>query len=191
MGFLELLMLSVALAMDAFSVAVCKGLCSKKINYKNMLIIAGFFGAFQAIMPLIGWFLGNSLKTYIVAVDHWIVFGLLLALGAKMIWDALKGEDEAAAANSCEERLNLKELTVMAIATSIDALAVGITLAFLKVNMLLSVSVIGIVTFVISALGVLIGNKFGAKYQKPATVTGGAVLILIGVKILLEHLGVF
>jgi putative Mn2+ efflux pump MntP len=189
MGLFELLMLSVALSMDAFSVAVCKGLCSKKINYKNMLIIAGFFGGFQAFMPLIGWFLGNSLKAYIVALDHWIVFGLLLVLGAKMIWDVFKGEDEATAA-SCEERLSLKELTVMAIATSIDALAVGITLAFLKVNMLLSVSVIGIVTFAISAFGVLIGNKFGAKYQKPATIVGGAVLILIGTKILLEHLGI-
>ena len=163
MGIIELILIAIGLSMDAFAVAVCKGLCMRKINYKHTLIIALFFGGFQAIMPLIGWVLGKQFEQYITSVDHWIAFGLLVLIGGKMIWEVFKGEEEEAAC-SYVEKLDLKELFILAIATSIDALAVGITFAFLKVNIWMPISLIGVTTFGLSMVGVIIGNKFGEKY---------------------------
>lgn len=187
MGFLEMLLIGVGLSMDAFAVAVCKGLNMKKINYRHATIIAVFFGGFQALMPLAGWLLGKQFERYITAYDHWIAFVLLLFIGGKMIYEALRGEEES---ESCGDKLDLKELTVMAVATSIDALAVGITFAFLKVNIYGAITIIGLTTFILSFIGVAVGNRFGAKYQKKAEIAGGVILVLIGLKILLEHLGV-
>ncbi|MBU3804888.1 MAG: manganese efflux pump MntP family protein [Candidatus Cellulosilyticum pullistercoris] len=190
MGIIELILIAIGLSMDAFAVAVCKGLCMRKINYKHTLIIALFFGGFQAIMPLIGWVLGKQFEQYITSVDHWIAFGLLVLIGGKMIWEVFKGEEEEAAC-SYVEKLDLKELFILAIATSIDALAVGITFAFLKVNIWMPISLIGVTTFGLSMVGVIIGNKFGEKYKSKAELAGGIILILIGFRILLEHLGIF
>ena len=190
MGIIELILIAIGLSMDAFAVAVCKGLCMRKINYKHTLIIALFFGGFQAIMPLIGWILGKQFEQYITSVDHWIAFGLLVLIGGKMIWEVFKGEEEEAAC-SYVEKLDLKELFILAIATSIDALAVGITFAFLKVNIWMPISLIGVTTFGLSMVGVIIGNKFGEKYKSKAELAGGIILILIGFRILLEHLGIF
>lgn len=172
--------------MDAFAVSICKGLQMKKITLKNMLLIAVFFGGFQGLMPLIGWFLGIGLEGYIKAVDHWIAFGLLLFIGIKMIIDAKK--DEAVPLNKKE--LDIKELLVLSVATSIDALAVGITFAFLNVPILKPVTMIGVITASLSAMGVFIGFRFGERYKTKAQIAGGIVLIIIGVKILLEHLGI-
>ena len=187
MGFLELLLIALGLSMDAFAVAVCKGLAMKRMNWKNAVIIALFFGGFQAVMPLIGWALGRQFEQYITAVDHWIAFGLLVFIGGKMIWEAIKGEAEQ---ESCDDTLDLKEMLVLSVATSIDALAVGITFAFLQVQIVPSIALIGITTFVLALLGVGIGRKFGGWLMQKAQIAGGAVLILIGAKILLEHLGV-
>lgn len=190
MGIIELILIAIGLSMDAFAVAVCKGLCMRKINYKHTLIIALFFGGFQAIMPLIGWVLGKQFEQYITSVDHWIAFGLLVLIGGKMIWEVFKGEEEEEAC-SYIEKLDLKELFILAIATSIDALAVGITFAFLKVSIWMPISLIGVTTFGLSMVGVIIGNKFGEKYKSKAEIAGGIILILIGFRILLEHLGIF
>ena len=183
----EIFFIGVGLSMDAFAAAVCRGLSMKKINYRHALIIALFFGGFQALMPLVGWLLGTQFSSYIEQFDHWIAFGLLLFIGGKMIIDVIRGEDE-----SCPyvDGLNLKQLTVMAIATSIDALAVGVSFAFLKTNIFSAIGVIGATTFVLSLVGVVIGNKFGEKYKNKATLAGGIILVAIGVKILLEHLGI-
>ncbi len=189
MGFVELFLIAVGLSMDAFAVALCKGLSMRRLDLKQGALIALFFGVFQAAMPLIGWALGRQFEQYITAVDHWIAFGLLVFIGGKMLWEALHGDDEV---NACETatKISLKELTVLAVATSIDALAVGITFAFLAVSIVPSVTLIGMTTFVISLAGVVIGSKFGAKLKQWAEIAGGAILILIGLKILLEHLGV-
>ena len=183
----EVFLIGVGLSMDAFAAAVCRGLSMKKINYRHALIIGLFFGGFQALMPLIGWALGKQFAQYIESFDHWIAFGLLLIIGGKMILDVIRGEDE-----SCPyaNGLDIKQLTVMAIATSIDALAVGVSFAFLKTNIFSAVAVIGLTTFVLSLIGVLIGNRFGEKYKNKATLAGGIILIAIGAKILLEHLGI-
>lgn len=173
--------------MDAFAVSVCKGLNMHKISYRHGTIIALFFGVFQAIMPLIGWILGKQFKQYIVSFDHWIAFILLAFIGGKMLWEAVRGEN-GDDATSCHDILDLKELTILAVATSIDALAVGITFAFLQVSILPAVSLIGLTTFVISFIGVVIGNRFGNRFGKKAELAGGVILILIGLKILLEHL---
>lgn len=185
--FIEILFIGIGLAMDAFAVAVCKGLSMKKVNKKHAVIIALFFGGFQGIMPFIGWALGRSFEQYIKSVDHWIAFVLLGIIGGKMIYDALKETTEAIVSEN-ETKLDIKELLVLAIATSIDALAVGITFAFLEYPIGEAVAVIGVTTFVISLIGVYIGNLFGSKYEKKAELAGGTVLILIGLKILLEHL---
>ena len=185
MGFVELFLIGVGLSMDAFAVSLCKGLGMRKLNYKNALIIALFFGGFQALMPLIGWLLGTGFEQYITEFDHWIAFILLAFIGGKMIFDVIKPDDDKC---ECCEALNIKELFVLAIATSIDALAVGITFAFLKVSIIPAILIIGVTTFVISFGGVAIGNKFGNKFEKKAQLAGGIVLILIGVKILIEHL---
>ena len=187
---IELILIAVGLAMDAFAVAVCRGLKMKKLNCAHGVVIALFFGGFQAMMPAIGWFLGSRFEQYIISVDHWIAFALLSFIGGRMVYEALKG-DKDESCDCCGDRLDLKELTVMAIATSIDALAIGITFAFLRVNIILSASLIGIITFIISFAGVIIGNLFGSKLKSRAEVAGGVILVLIGIKILFDHLGFF
>ncbi len=186
MGILELLLVALGLSMDAFAVAVCKGLNMSKINYKRGALIALFFGTFQALMPLIGWFLGVQFEEYIVSFDHWVAFILLGFIGGKMIWEACEKEKE----ECCPDKFSIGELFVLAIATSIDALAVGITFALIAPSTGISVAVIliGVITFALSFVGVVIGNKFGAKYKKRAELAGGVILCLMGLKILLEHL---
>ncbi|MGN0077990.1 MAG: manganese efflux pump MntP family protein [Coriobacteriales bacterium] len=233
MGVLELLLIGVGLSMDAFAVAVCKGLGMRSINYRHALTIALFFGAFQALMPLLGWALGSQFASFVTPVDHWIAFALLALIGGKMLWDALhEGDaegtgphdavDAAAGTGSCGEapvsadardgeggegtgpisegasqglqagcsqgeQLDLRELTMLAVATSIDALAVGISFAFLDIDIWMAIALIGVTTFALSFAGVAIGNRFGARYEKGAAIVGGAVLICIGLKILVEH----
>lgn len=188
MGFLELFLIAVGLSADAFSVSVCKGLNMRKLNLKHGYIIALFFGGFQAVMPLIGYLLGTGFSGYIERFDHWIAFVLLAFIGGKMAIEAICEKDGDEAEKT--DVLKMGELTVLAVATSIDALAVGITFAFLKVNILPSVLLIGVTTFALSLGGVLLGNRFGAKYKSKAEIAGGVILILIGLKILLEHLGI-
>ena len=188
-GFVELFLIGVGLSMDAFAVSICKGLGMSRLNMRQAAVISLFFGGFQALMPLIGWALGSQLTDFITPIDHWIAFGLLAFVGGKMLWDAFYEDDEDEGVQT-DEKLDLKELLMLAIATSIDALAVGITFAFLQVAIVPSIAIIGLTTFVISFAGVAVGHFFGARFEKPATVVGGVVLILIGVKILLEHLGV-
>ena len=188
-GFVELFLIGVGLSMDAFVVSICKGLGMSRLNMRQAAVISLFFGGFQALMPLIGWALGSQLTDFITPIDHWIAFGLLAFVGGKMLWDAFHEDDEAEGVQT-DEKLDLKELLMLAIATSIDALAVGITFAFLQVAIVPSITIIGLTTFVISFAGVAVGRFFGARFEKPATIVGGVVLILIGVKILLEHLGV-
>lgn len=186
MSILELLILAVGLSMDAFAVAVCKGLAIGKCRWKQMLIPGLWFGGFQALMPLIGYFLGARFEKYITSVDHWIAFVLLAAIGANMLREAF-GKSEP---DEGDASLSVKAMFPMAIATSIDALAVGITFAFLQVRVGAAVSFIGVITFLLSMLGVKVGSVFGTKYQTKAEAAGGIILILLGLKILLEHLGV-
>ena len=188
-GFVELFLIGVGLSMDAFAVSICKGLGMSRLNMRQAAVISLFFGGFQALMPLIGWALGSQLTDFITPIDHWIAFGLLAFVGGKMLWDAFREDDESEGVQT-DQKLDLKELLMLAIATSIDALAVGITFAFLQVAIVPSITIIGLTTFVISFAGVAVGHFFGARFEKPATIVGGVVLILIGVKILLEHLGV-
>lgn len=190
MSIFELFLIAVGLSMDAFAVAICKGLSMRKMNYRHAAVIALFFGGFQALMPLIGWVLGKQFERYITSVDHWIAFILLAIIGMNMIREALGKDDEEEEKGCQGDRLDLKELLMMAIAASIDALAVGVTFAFLQVSIVPAVSLIGITTFVLSLIGVSLGRVFGAKFKSKAEFLGGAILILIGVKILLEHLGV-
>ena len=185
MGIIELIVLSVGLAMDAFAVAVCKGLSMTKMKWENACIVGMYFGGFQALMPLIGYLLGISFQNQIVSIDHWIAFILLAAIGINMIKEAISKDNEKQ-----NDSIKFKDMLILAVATSIDALAVGITFAFLKVNIWISITLIGIITFVISILGVKIGNIFGDKYEKKAEFAGGLILILLGVKILLEHLAI-
>lgn len=191
MSIIEIILTAIGLSMDAFAVSICKGLNVKGAQYKNILIIALFFGVFQAIMPLIGWMLGSQFENYIIQYDHWIAFFLLALIGSKMLWEALKEENNVEE-ESCDtlKALDYKELLLLAIATSIDALAVGVTFAFLKVNIVFSVTVIGLITFALSIVGVIIGIRFGSKFKKGAEIVGGVILLLIGLKILLEHLGI-
>lgn len=188
MGIVELFLIGVGLSMDAFAVAICKGLNMKKVNKLQCFVIALFFGGFQALMPLIGWALGRQFEGYITSIDHWIAFVLLVLIGGNMIREAFGEEEEEVCRE--ESRLDIKELTVLAVATSIDALAVGITFAFLQVNIIPAVTLIGVTTFVISAIGVFIGNIFGSRYKEKAEIAGGVILIVIGIKILLEHMGI-
>lgn len=185
-GILEILLIAVGLSMDAFAVSVCKGLSMKKMNWKKTAIIALYFGIFQALMPVVGYFLGTSFEELVKQIDHWIAFILLGIIGLNMIREALKNESE-----NCNDNVDFKTMIILAIATSIDALTVGITFAFLGTNIFLSAVIIGITTFILSIIGVKIGNKFGDKYEKKAEIAGGIILILMGVKILLEHLGIF
>lgn len=187
MSLTELFLISMGLAMDAFSVSVCKGLSMKKINLKGGLITALFFGVFQAVMPMIGYFLGSRFENIISSFSHWVSFGLLVFIGGKMVAEALRDDEEK---DEKGYSLDIKELFMLAIATSIDALAVGIVFAAAKTRLMFSASVIGAVTFALSLAGIFIGHKFGSRYEKKAEVAGGAVLVLIGVKLLLEGLGV-
>lgn len=195
MRFLEILLIGIGLSMDAFSVSICKGLTTKKFSWKMALTCGLWFGIFQALMPLIGYFLGAQFERFITSVDHWIAFGLLFLIGANLIREALSKRkedvgtfDEAVAAS--ENALGFKTMLLLAIATSIDALAVGITFACIQVRIWSSVLVIGVTTFLFSVLGVKIGNAFGSRFEKGAGILGGTILILIGTKILLEHLGI-
>ncbi len=186
MGIIELFILAVGLSMDACAVSICKGLATGNVKPKHMAITGLWFGGFQALMPLIGYFLGKSFEKYVTAVDHWIAFILLGAIGINMIKEAFSKEESE---GDCD--FGCKTMFVMAVATSIDALAVGITFALLPdVDIIAAVSFIGIITFTLSALGVKVGSVFGAKYKSKAQLAGGVILVLMGIKILLEHLGV-
>ena len=186
MELFEIVVIGIGLAMDAFAVSVCKGLSMKKLDWKKTIIIALYFGIFQALMPVLGYFLGSTFSSFVQQVDHWIAFILLAIIGGNMIKDSTDDEEEKR-----NDKVDVKTMILLAIATSIDALAVGVTFAFFEVNLLLAISIIGIITFVLSILGVIIGNKFGDKFQNRAELAGGIILIIIGLKILLEHLGIF
>ena len=184
MGFAALFTLAVGLSMDAFAVSVCKGLSIRALMPRHAVIVGLWFGAFQALMPLIGWLLGAAFADMIAEVDHWIAFVLLVFIGGNMIRESLgHGEED------CDPSLAPLTMLVLAVATSIDALAVGVTFAFLRVDILPAVTLIGVCTFFISAVGVKVGNVFGTRYKSKAELLGGVVLVLIGLKILLEHLG--
>ena len=186
MGIFELFLLAVGLSMDAFAVAVCKGLATESMRPRHMVIVGLWFGGFQALMPLVGYFLGAAFQKYITAVDHWVAFVLLVLIGGNMIRESFSCEAEHA-----DGSLSPVVMAPMAVATSIDALAVGITFALLPdVQIVPAVSFIGVITFLLSALGVKVGNVFGARYKSKAEFLGGAILVLLGLKILLEHLGI-
>ena len=187
MSIWELFITAVALSMDALAVSICKGLAVEKVKFKHCMITGAWFGGFQMLMPLIGYFAGVLVAPYIEAIDHWIAFALLLFIGISMIIEACKKDDKA---KKSDNPFGFNTMLLMAIATSIDALAVGVTFAFLDANIWWAILFIGAITFTLSALGVKVGNVFGAKNKSLAEIIGGAVLILMGIKILLEHLGV-
>jgi len=184
MHFAELFFIAVGLSMDAFAVSVCKGLSVRKLRPRHLLLAGLYFGGFQALMPVIGWLLGSRFETLIVSVDHWIAFGLLSLIGGNMIKESFSPEEEM------NDDFGVKTMLLLAVATSIDALAVGITFAFLSVKILPAAGLIGLTTFLLSMAGVWIGQAFGARFKAGAERLGGVILILIGVKILLEHLGI-
>ncbi len=183
MGFVELLLIAVGLSMDAFAVSVCKGLSVKELKPKHALLAGVWFGGFQALMPLLGWLLGIRFESLITSIDHWIAFALLAVIGANMIKESFGEPDEQS------DDFGLKTMFLMAVATSIDALAVGISFAFLSVDIVPAASLIGVTTFILSALGIYIGRVFGLRFKSKAELAGGIILIGIGLKILLEHLG--
>lgn len=189
MGIIEVVILAVSLSMDAFAVALCKGLALRKLNIKSCLIVGAWFGAFQGLMPLMGFLLGSTFADKITSVDHWIAFALLAIIGGNMIKESLEKDEE-----KVNSSLGVKTMLVMAIATSIDALAVGVSFAFTDFEpdwfVYVAFVLIGIITFTLSALGVKVGNIFGTKYKSKAEFAGGAILIILGLKILLEGLGV-
>lgn len=188
MDLITLFTLAVGLSMDAFAVAICKGLSMKRVTFGKAAVVGLWFGGFQAGMPFLGYLLGIQFRDKITAIDHWIAFILLTFIGINMIREAFSGEEEC----PCEEEASLafKDMFLLAVATSIDALAVGITFAFLDVAILPAVSFIGVITFCLSAVGVKVGNVFGSRYESRAELAGGIILILLGLKILLEHLGI-
>ena len=188
--FIELFLLGIGLAMDAFAVSVCKGLGMRKLNKKQALIIGLYFGGFQALMPLIGWLLGSQFQKYITSIDHWIAFILLGFIGGKMMIEAIREWNEEETVEVMDAPLDHKNMFVLAVATSIDALAVGITFAFLDTPIIEAITIIGITTMVISIIGVVVGNFFGSRYKSKAEFIGGLILVLLGLKILLEHLGI-
>ena len=190
MGHIDLLLIGAGLSMDAFAVAICKGLAMPKLNMKQACMIALFFGGFQALMPALGWALGTQFAGFVSSFSHWIVFALLVFIGGKMLWDVFRSDDEEGQAGDEEFRLDAKELLLLAVATSIDALAVGVTFAFLQVDIVWSVSVVGLTTFLLSLAGVAVGHAFGSRYERPAQIVGGVVLMGIGVKMLLEGIGI-
>ncbi len=183
MGFFELLLIAVGLSMDAFAVSICKGLSLKNLKKRHAALVGLYFGGFQFLMPVLGWALGYRFEHVIVSVDHWIAFGLLTVIGVSMI-------REARHADELDDDLGFKTMLLLALATSIDALAVGVTFAFLQVRILPAASLIGVTTFLLSVVGVYIGHLFGLRYKAKAEIAGGVILIFIGVKILLEHLGI-
>lgn len=185
MGIFELFVLAIGLSMDAFAVSICKGLSVQKLELKHMLVVGAYFGGFQALMPAIGYVLGSQFEHLIVSIDHWIAFVLLLFIGGNMIKESREND-----VDDLDDDFGFKTMILLAIATSIDALAVGITFAFLRVDIMAAVVFIGCITFICSAFGVKIGNVFGVKYKSKAELVGGVILILIGTKILLEHLGI-
>lgn len=185
MSLISLFIIAVGLSMDAFAVSICKGLAMQKINLRKAGIVGLWFGGFQALMPFIGYLLGSQFEKYITAIDHWIAFVLLGLIGASMIKEALSKEEECA-----NDSLDCKTMFLLAVATSIDALAVGVTFAFLQVEIIPAVSFIGIITFTLSVVGVKVGNIFGTRYKSKAELAGGIILIVMGIKILLEHLGI-
>lgn len=186
MGIGELIVLSLGLGMDAFAVSICKGLSMKKMNWKKALIIGLYFGGFQAIMPVLGYSLSKGFENFVTSIDHWIAFILLSIIGGKMVKDAFSPENS----ENCNEDVGFKTMIVLAIATSIDALAVGITFAFLNVNLILAIALIGSITFFLSVIGTKVGNVFGDRYENKAELLGGVILIFLGIKILLEHLNI-
>lgn len=183
MTALEIFLIGIGLSMDAFAVSICKGLSVGRVNFKHMVIAGLWFGGFQALMPLIGYLLGSTFEQYVTSIDHWIAFILLSVIGANMIKESFGKDGEKQNAS-----FSFMSMLMVAVATSIDALAVGITFAFLQVNIWLAIAVIGCTTFVISAAGIKVGSSFGAKYKSKAEFFGGAVLICLGIKILVEHL---
>lgn len=185
MSFISLLLLAIGLSMDAFAVAVCKGLATRELNWKKMVIVGLWFGGFQALMPTLGYFLGSVFEQYITAIDHWVAFILLGLIGFNMIRESRGGEEE-----EIDASFSFKPMLVMAVATSIDALAAGIPLPALNVNIAMAASFIGVCTFTLSVIGVKVGNIFGARFKSAAELTGGVILILLGAQILLEHLGI-
>ena len=188
MSILELFLIAVGLSMDAFAVSVCKGLATQQLRWRHYLIIGAWFGGFQALMPSIGYLLGSTFESYITAVDHWVAFFLLCLIGGSMVKEALSKDGEAEADNGS---FAFRNMLLLAVATSIDALAVGVTFALLPgVSIVAAVSFIGAPTFVLSAAGLKAGNVFGLRYKSRAELTGGILLILMGGKILLEHLGI-
>ena len=188
MGFAELLLLAVGLSMDAFAVSICKGLSMKKATLGAGAICGAWFGGFQALMPLVGFFLGTLFAGVIEAFDHWVAFGLLVIIGINMFKEAFSKDCDC---EDCNADLSVKTMFIMAVATSIDALAVGISLAMAgNVNIWAAVALIGAITFVMCAIGVKIGNVFGSRFEKKAQIAGGVILVLLGCKILLEHLGI-
>ena len=188
--FIELFLLGIGLAMDAFAVSVCKGLGMRRLNKKQTLIIGLYFGGFQALMPLIGWLLGSQFQKYITSIDHWIAFILLSFIGGKMMIEAIREWNEEETVDVMDAPLDHKNMLVLAVATSIDALAVGIPFAFLDTPIIEAITIIGITTMVISIIGVVVGNFFGSRYKSKAEFIGGLILVLLGLKILLEHLGI-
>ena len=185
MSLIELFLIAVGLSMDAFAVSICKGLSVRKAEPRHSLIVGAYFGGFQALMPAIGYVLGRQFESLITSVDHWIAFVLLGIIGGNMIREALKGDAE-----EMDDSFTFRTMLPLAIATSIDALAMGVTFAFLQVQIVPAVLFIGVTTFVLSAIGLKVGNVFGAKYKSRAELFGGVVLVLMGIKILLEHLGI-
>lgn len=190
MSIVELFILAVGLSMDAFAVSICKGLSLGKIKPKHMCIAGAWFGGFQALMPLIGWLLGSQFQKYITSIDHWIAFILLSFIGGKMMIEAIREWNEEETVDVMDAPLDHKNMLVLAVATSIDALAVGITFAFLDTPIIEAITIIGITTMVISIIGVVVGNFFGSRYKSKAEFIGGLILVLLGLKILLEHLGI-
>lgn len=184
----SLFLVALGVSADAFAVALGKGLHMRRLNYRHAVMIAVTFAGFQVIMPFVGWLLGTQLEQFITEIDHWIAFGLLAIIGGKMLWDAIFGgaDDE-----QDDDRLRVRQLLLLAVATSIDALAVGVSLAFLDVSIVEALLVIGITTLVLTFVGVLVGHRAGLRFRGPAEIVGGAILILIGVKILFDHLGVW
>ena len=187
--FINIFLVGIGLSMDAFAVSVCKGLSGARIKRSHIFITALSFGLFQSFMPLLGWLLGESVQWLIEPVDHWIAFILLAAIGSKMIWDAFHEDGDGECAPEEDGRKFWIELFMLSVATSIDAFVVGISFAMAQIPIVEAMIVIGLTTFVLSLIGFLFGRRFGSRFERPATIAGGVILILLGIKVLLEHLG--
>ncbi|KQX06928.1 MULTISPECIES: manganese efflux pump MntP [unclassified Leifsonia] len=188
MALWSVFLIALGVSADAFAVALGKGLHMRKLDHRHAVIIALTFGLFQGVMPVVGWILGTQLEQFITEIDHWIAFGLLAIIGGKMLFDAFSKTDDD---EEDDDRLRVRQLLLLAVATSIDALAVGISFAFLSVSIVEAAIVIGVTTAVLSFVGVLVGHRAGLRFRGPAEIVGGVILILIGTKILFDHLGVF